>query len=186
MKNLNELDKPALQTARRNPLFRPTRWLGFLLRLREEENGQSLVETCLILPVLATVVIGIVQGGLLFNNYIQVTNATGTGANYLQTIRQTSTDPCKDTFTAVVNAASALQSGNITLKVILNNTSSTTATASTYSGTGSLSCSGDQSQLVSQAPATVTVSYPASLVIYGTNYLPGGAAYSQTVTVFEY
>jgi Flp pilus assembly protein TadG len=146
------------------------------------------VETAVSLPILATLILGIFQCGILFNNYIQLTNATGEGADYLQTIRQSSTDPCTDTFTAIANAAPSLNKNSITLKVILNNTSTTTATASTYTGTGATAaaCSGHQTQLVSQAPATVTASYPASLLIYGRNFFATGANISQTVTIYEY
>jgi len=185
MKNLNAFQEPALQTVRRNPLTAPARWRGFLLRLWKGENGQSLVEAAFYLPILATVLVGVIQCGLLFSNYIQLTNAVGQGADYLQTIRQTSTDPCRDTFTAIANAAAILKPANITLTIILNNTSSTTASASTFSGTGTLSCSGSQSLLISLAPATVTVSYPASLVIYGKNYFGAGATITQSVTIYE-
>jgi Flp pilus assembly protein TadG len=179
--SLNRCEANAIQSAAQ---ARPT--ARTYQRSGAGEDGQSLVETALTLPVLATVILAVFACGILFNNYIQLTNAAGAGADYLQVIRQTSTDPCKDTFTAVANAAPTLNSNDITLKDVLNSTSSTTSSGSTYTGTGSASCSGEQSQLISQAPATVTVSYPAALVIYGRNYFSTGATISQSVTVYEY
>jgi Flp pilus assembly protein TadG len=192
MRNRIGSEACALQSAGKSRLAARTRRRGAFLRLWVGENGQSLAETALTLPILAMVILGIFQCGILFNNYIQLTNAAGAGADYLQTLdgSTTITDPCAATFTAVANAAPTLKSSNITVKVILNDTNSTTATASTYTGTGSgsggLTCSGELSQLVRQAPAVVTVSYPASLVIYGKNFFSSTATISQTVTVYEY
>ena len=185
MRQLTGVEARVTQGAILRPAAR-TRRCGAFVRLWARENGNTLVETALVFPVLATVILAIFSCGILFNNYIQLTNATGAGADYLQTIRQTSTDPCHDTFTAVANAAAALNKNNITVKVVLNSTDSTTTSASSFTGTGnSTSCSGQQTLLVQQAPATVTVSYPASLIIYGRNFFATNAQISQTVTIFE-
>ena len=167
---------PALRMRRR----------GLLTSLRAGENGQSLVETALTLPILALVILGIFQCGILFSNYIQLTNAAGQGADFLQTIRKSSTDPCADTFTAIANAAPTLTKANIYVSIILNNSNSTTAGGSTYTGTGSATCSGQNSKLIVGAPATVTVKYPASLFVYGRNFFASDAKISQAVTVYEF
>jgi Flp pilus assembly protein TadG len=126
---------------------------------------------------MLAVLIGIFQCGIIFSNYIQLTNAVGVGAQYLQTIRQTSTDPCKDTFTAITNAAPALNSSNITVTFTFNPTAAQ-VTAKT--------CSGDQSELTQGEAATVTATYPASLVVMGVNFFATGAKFSQTSTVYVY
>jgi Flp pilus assembly protein TadG len=188
MKNLIQPEERPIQARGRNSSAMPARRRSAFLRLWRGEKGQSLVEMALTLPVLATVILGLFQCGILFNNYIQLTNAAGAGADYLQTLdgSKTITDPCGATFTAVANAAPTLTSTKIAVKVILNNTSSTTASGTTYAGTGNVTCSGDLGQLVRGAPATVTVSYPASLLIYGRNFLLSSATISQTVTIYEY
>jgi hypothetical protein len=48
-------------------------------RLRAEK-GQALVEFAVVLPVLCLVLFGIIQFGLLFYNYIDLTSATREGA----------------------------------------------------------------------------------------------------------
>ena len=51
------------------------------LRLRgaRGERGQALVEFALVLPVLMLLIVGIIKGGLLYNNYLQLTDAVRTG-----------------------------------------------------------------------------------------------------------
>lgn len=43
-------------------------------------KGQSLVETALVLPIIILVLTGIIDFGLLFNTYLQVSNASREGA----------------------------------------------------------------------------------------------------------
>jgi|1186.fasta_scaffold20544_4 Flp pilus assembly protein TadG len=47
---------------------------------RNRQQGQALVEFAILLPVLLLLLLGIVQFGLAFNNYIQVTSAAREGA----------------------------------------------------------------------------------------------------------
>jgi Flp pilus assembly protein TadG len=48
-------------------------------RLRSEE-GQGVVEFAFVLPLLLALVLGIVQFGITFNNYLTITDATRVGA----------------------------------------------------------------------------------------------------------
>jgi Flp pilus assembly protein TadG len=43
-------------------------------------RGQSLVETAIILPLVLLLIMGIIDFGLLFNNYILISNASREGA----------------------------------------------------------------------------------------------------------
>lgn len=43
-------------------------------------KGQSLVEAAIVIPVILLLVFGIIDFGLLFNNYILITNASREGA----------------------------------------------------------------------------------------------------------
>lgn len=49
-------------------------------RSRYGKNGQSLVETALVLPVVILILSGIIDFGLLLNNYQVITNASREGA----------------------------------------------------------------------------------------------------------
>lgn len=44
------------------------------------EDGQAMVELAFVLPVLIAVMLGIVQFGIAFNNYVTMTDATRAGA----------------------------------------------------------------------------------------------------------
>jgi len=49
-------------------MFRKERMFG--------QKGQSIVETALILPIIILILTGIIDFGLLFNNYLVITNAS--------------------------------------------------------------------------------------------------------------
>jgi Flp pilus assembly protein TadG len=53
--------------------------MRFLQRLRNE-RGQAMVEFALVLPILMALLLGIIQFGIVFNNYITLTDATRAGA----------------------------------------------------------------------------------------------------------
>ena len=48
--------------------------------LKRNESGQALTEFALVLPLLALLLFGVIQFGILFNHYITVTDATRAGA----------------------------------------------------------------------------------------------------------
>ena len=49
-------------------------------RTIKNKKGQALVETALILPIIILILMGIIDFGLLFNNYLVVSNASREGA----------------------------------------------------------------------------------------------------------
>lgn len=146
----------------------------------KDEEGQTLVEFAFVVPVLLAVLLGIFQSAILFGDNLQLTNALGTGAQYLQEIRTTTSDPCADTFTAIKNAAPSLAPPSIGLKFSFT---SSTGTVTTVSGT---SCSGDEADMGGGQPVSVTATYPGSLTIVGIHFLPNGFLLSQTITQYEY
>ncbi len=138
------------------------------------ERGSALVEMALALPILLVLITGICAFGVAFNNELTLTSAVGSGAQYLQLIRTSTTDPCADTLSAIESAAPGLDGSKISLSFNLNGT---TASGNT--------CAGDQSDLVQGSPVTVTATYPCSLPIYGLNF--GNACQlSAKVTEYEY
>jgi Flp pilus assembly protein TadG len=44
------------------------------------QNGQSMTEFALVLPILALLLFGVIQFGIVFNNYITLTDAVRAGA----------------------------------------------------------------------------------------------------------
>jgi Flp pilus assembly protein TadG len=105
------------------------------------QQGQTMTEFALVLPVLALILFAVIQFGIVFNNYITLTDATRAGARRAAVSRQS---PTRDTdvMNAVRSSASDL--------------------------TGSkLSVSPPSSTWDSGADVTVTASYPYSISLLG-------------------
>jgi Flp pilus assembly protein TadG len=143
-------------------------------RWRREQNGSSLIEFALVLPVMLLVMTGIFTFAVAINHQEQLTQAVGAGGQYLQQIRTSTTDPCKDTFTAITNAAPNLTSANITLTVTMGTTSVTAKT-----------CSGDVSLLTQGGSVSVAATYPCTLTAYAYNF-GSACTLSAKVTEYEY
>lgn len=140
------------------------------------EEGNAMIETALVLPMLLGVLTAILGFGVGFNNNLTLTSAVGSGAQHVQLLRTTTTDPCLDAFTAISSAAPSLNSSKIALTYSFNGTPVTPVLNS---------CAGDQTLLVSGQPVTVTAKYPCAPPIYGTT-LSSTCQLSATVTEYEY
>ena len=100
---------------------RSTRY-GFLLALRKarrtgvragREEGESLLEFALLLPLLSMLLVGIIYGGMTFYHYVELTNAVAVGARTLATNRAALAGPptaCTLAENAVTSAAASLPS----------------------------------------------------------------------------
>lgn len=146
--------------------------------LRRGEEGSVLVEIALLTPILLGLITAIATFAIGFNNQLTLTSAVGAGAQYLQLIRTTTTDPCADALTAIENAAPSLKSSSISLSFNFNGTV-----------VNQNSCSGDQGDLVEGTPVTVSATYPCVLSImpmgYGTKFV-SNCQLSAKVTEYEY
>lgn len=165
MKNDSGLRKPANSLTHR---------LRRLFHLGAEE-GNALVEIALVLPVFLAFVTGIGSFAIALGNQITLIQATGSGGQYLQQLRNSTTDPCKDTITAIENAAPNLAPGSIGLTLTMNGNTPVTGS----------SCSGKQTQLVQGASVTVATTYPCTLSVYGVKFA-NSCQLSAQVTEYEY
>ena len=84
--------------------------------LKRNEEGQTMVEFTLVLPVLMVVLFGIIQFGITFNNYVALTDAVRAGARTAAVSRLSST-PTTDTVTRVKNASGDLDSSKVSVTV---------------------------------------------------------------------
>jgi Flp pilus assembly protein TadG len=75
-------------------------------RIRDEQ-GQTMTEFALVLPVLALLLFGVMQFGILFNNYVTLTDGVRAGARKAAVSRQAS-NPTGDTIDAVKKSAGGL------------------------------------------------------------------------------
>jgi Flp pilus assembly protein TadG len=131
------------------------------------EQGSSLIEFAVCLPVLMLILTGTFAFGIALNNYLMLTNATCIGAQQLSISRGQTTDPCATAVSAVTAASPLLKSAGLTYAFVLNGAS--------YSGTSCSSSStttGAAANLVQGAAAQLTVTYPCNLAVYGSNLVP--------------
>jgi Flp pilus assembly protein TadG len=149
-----------------------------------DEHGNILVEIAVSMPLLLLVFTGIFDFGIAYYNQLTLAQAVGSGAEYLQQIRTSTSNPCADTLTAIENAAPTLAPGKIALAITMNGTSE----PSTGTPTTNLSCSGAQSYLVQQTPVAVYATYPCSLPILFTRGVTwiSTCQLSASVTEYEY
>jgi Flp pilus assembly protein TadG len=142
--------------------------------LQNNQEGSALVEIALTMPALLAVITAIFTFGIAFNNQLTLVSATGAGAQYLQLIRTSTTDPCKDTLTALENSAQSLNAASIKLTFNFNGTSVPSNT-----------CPGYQVYLTQGQPVTVSATYPCALIIYGTKFT-NACQLSAKVSEYEY
>jgi Flp pilus assembly protein TadG len=85
----------------------------------KRSDGQAMVEFALVLPLLAMLLFGVIQFGILFNNYLDLTDATRAGARKAAVSRQTTdpSGPAGVATQAVINSAGdiTLTSANVTV-----------------------------------------------------------------------
>jgi Flp pilus assembly protein TadG len=74
----------------------------------KSEEGQTMTELAMILPLLLILIFGIIQLGIAFNNYLAVTDAVRAGARK-GSVSRLSGNPTGDCVTAARNAGADLQ-----------------------------------------------------------------------------
>lgn len=147
--------------------------------LQGPDDGQSLIEFAVTLPVLLMVVTGMLIFGIAINNYLQLTDATNVGARALSMSRGAS-DPCQVVYNAVTAAAPTLKaSGTSALSF---STSINGGTAYTTS-----SCTGASSALSNAQGGyiTVLVTYPCNLKFYNFNKFTSCTLSAQTTEMVQ-
>ena len=150
------------------PVWRRSR-LTSLCAGREE--GSSLFELAMALPLVATLLVGIIKAGTLFYDYVTLADAVAVGARTLATSRGVST-ACTSAETALTNAATNLVTSSITITISFpsTNTYTDSCTGSLYAGDA----------------VNVQATYPCNLVIpFAGNLWPTCTLSSQTTVRIE-
>ena len=75
-----------------------------------------MTEFALVLPVLALLLFAVIQFGIVFNNYVTLTDATRAGARKAAVSRQ-DPNPAATAETAVRNSAAGLNQSNLTVTI---------------------------------------------------------------------
>ncbi len=148
--------------------------------LRKQLHGQSIVEFALTLPILLLVVTGITTFGIAITNYVQLTESVNVGGRALAISRNEVVDPCATAAAAVQGAAPSLKPASLTYSFVLNGTSFNGNTCN--SSSVSTGAAGD---LVQGQSATITVTYPCALKVYGVNYAPNCILTAKTTELVQ-
>ncbi len=80
------------------------------------ERGQTATEFAIVLPVLAVLLFGVIQFGILFNNYLTLTDAVRAGARKAAVSRQASS-PAADAEAAVRTSAGDLDQSKLVVTI---------------------------------------------------------------------
>ena len=133
----------------------------------------------LVLPILMLIILGIFKFGILFNNYLQLTDAARSGARQLAVERGQAT-PCDDATRELANASSAL-GGTITVTITESGDASTYTNTAIGGNVGTPTQGSACPTLVSGSSAHVNATYPCDLKIFDINVAPS-CTLSTTVT----
>jgi hypothetical protein len=131
------------------------------------DQGGALVEMAIALPVMLLIVTAIVSFGMLLSGYQTISHAVDVGARNLALSRGESTNPCADAVTVIQHSAPTFTTTDLTYTFKIG--SDTFSGSSTgFSGSSSTDCSVlGVSDMVAGETASVSVSYPFQLMIYG-------------------
>jgi Flp pilus assembly protein TadG len=80
----------------------------------KSERGQTFTEFALVLPILIVLMLGIVQFGVVFNNYVTLTNAVRAGAR-TGVVSRSSPNPTKACVDQVRTSAANLKQSDLTV-----------------------------------------------------------------------
>lgn len=129
--------------------------------LRVDRRAVSALEFALVAPVLLMILIGIIQCGIAFSNYLTLVDGVRAASRVLASERG-STTPFVDTTNALYQSAPDLTKASITISLSVNGTACGTNAACE---TALTTAAGD--------PESVSATYPCNLTIMGVNYYPG-------------
>jgi Flp pilus assembly protein TadG len=80
--------------------------------LISDEQGQTMTEFAIVVPILCLVLFAIIQFGIVFNNYVTLTDATRAGARKAAVARRLS-DPVGACLTAIRSSAKDLTQSDL-------------------------------------------------------------------------
>ena len=122
--------------------------------LIRNQKGQALVEFAIVLPILLLLVFGIIQFGILFNNYLTLTDAVRAGARQAA-VSRTLSDQVGPAKNRVIQAAANLRLSDLDVTVTPHDPATGTQT------------------FVQGGDVTVTGTYPYSINLLGLVVMSG-------------
>jgi Flp pilus assembly protein TadG len=152
-------------------------------RFISRDDGQTLVEAALVLPIFLLIVTGTLIFGIFTMQMMGLTEGVSNAGRVVSVKAGQTLDPCADAATAVQSASPGLSSTGLTYSLTLTPPG---GTATTYTGASCSSTStttGAAGNLQSGGVVSITATYSGcSLKYYGTNLSPNGCSFSKTIT----
>lgn len=152
-----------------------SRWSG---EVRRAERGQALLEFAYLLPILLILLLGMIAFGTTLNNYLEMTNGVTAGAQALAVSRGQTLDPCATAAAPFYGATPNLTQANAKFTITIGPAGSSSVTYTLVNNQANPSCaaasttSAPASDLTQGATATVKVTYPCNLKVFGVNFAP--------------
>ena len=144
--------------------------------LRRDRRGTSAVEFALVLPILFTVLFGIIKFGTAFNQSLAMTDGVRAAARQLAIGRFNAGTAYADTVARFKGSAPQLGAANVTLTMTING----------QPCSDQKTCQDDLNAPTAQgAPAVLKASMPCKLVIMGRDLAPNCHFSSQTTERVE-
>lgn len=147
------------------------------------DKGQTIVEFALVMPILLAVLLAIFEIGIFLLNYQTLTQAVNQGGMALQAGQGMSgvSDPCTAVGAAVVGAAGNLKAsgtGGIQLQIQIGS-----HTPTGFSSATGFTCTGQATYVQNGqgVAATVTGTYPCSVITFGFNFAASGCKMTASV-----
>jgi Flp pilus assembly protein TadG len=129
-----------------------------LVKLASDRAGAAVIEFGLVAPIFCLLMVGAAYFGLAVFQYASLTEGIRSGARQLAISVNDST-PYSDAVTAIETAAPFLVASSLSVTISVNGTACTSDAA----------CS---SLMASGISASVTGTYPCTLVVMGYDFLP--------------
>ena len=152
------------------------------------DEGQSLVEFALVLPMMLTAITGILIFGIFEMQVLSLTEGVDSAGRVLSVSAGQTLDPCAAAVTAVKQAAVAVNPNNLSYTVTMNPIAGNLA-ANNHQYANQTTCSsastttGAPGYLVSGGTVTVSVTFNAcSLNFFNNRFSAGGCSISQAIT----
>jgi hypothetical protein len=144
------------------------------------ERGAQLVEFALTVPIALIVLTGLLSFGVYLNKSLELTNSTSLAGQYLAINRGTTAaaDPCALFVSAFQNVSPYEAPATSSYSFVLTNATYT----GSYTGT---SCTSLAVGMTQGASATIKVTYPCTLGIYGVQLAPGCLLTSQVTEIIQ-
>jgi len=146
-------------------------------RICRDEQGSTLAEMAMVLPVLLVVLTGIFSFGIALNQEMVLTNAVNAGARAFalsrsgETSLAPSADPCLYAVTTATAAASTLSAANMSFTIVYsptgNGNPSKGGSATTYTATGSSTSVCASLGMYTGDIVQVKATYPITPSIFG-------------------